>query len=117
MVTTKTARALSMDFDQVVEEPHHEITSFRVGKKIYATLNEPEKRMTVRLTALDQDVFCSFDKNVIYPVPNAWAKYGWTNINLKTIRKEMLKDILTVSYCTVAPKKLAEKYNVNPDAM
>lgn len=111
MVTTKTARELAMAFDEVTEEPHFEITSFRV-KKIYATLNEKEKRMTVRLSPIDQDVFCSFDNTVIYRVPNAWAKYGWTNVNLKKIRKEMLKDILTVAYCTVAPKKLADKYRI-----
>ncbi len=112
MVTTKIAHQLAMAFDKVTEVPHHEITSFRVGNKIFATMNEPEKRMTVRLSLLDQDVFCSFDKNVVYPVPNAWAKYGWTHVNLRTIRKEMLNDILTVAYCTVAPKKLADKYRI-----
>lgn len=111
MVTTKTARELAMSFDEVTEEPHFEITSFRI-KKIFATMNEKEKRMTVRLSLLDQDVFCSFDKSVIYPVPNAWAKYGWTHVNLTKVRKEMLKDILTVAYCTVAPKKLADKYRI-----
>ena len=49
---------------------------------------------------------------MIYPVPNAWAKYGWTHVNLAKVRKEMLKDILTVAYCTVAPKKLADKYRI-----
>lgn len=112
MVTVKAARELAINFDAVSEEPHFEITSFRVGKKIYATMNETEKRMTVRLSLLDQDVFCSFDKNVVYPVSNAWAKYGWTHVNLRTVRKEMLKDILTVAYCTVAPKKLADKYRI-----
>jgi len=113
MITTKTARQLAMTFEDVTEEPHFEITSFRVGKKIYATMNEPENRMTVRLSHLDQDVFCTFDKSVIYPVPNAWGKHGWTHVNLKAVRKEMLKDILTVAYCTVAPKKLADKYRID----
>lgn len=112
MISSATARKLSMSFDEVTEQPHFEKTSFRVAKKIFATMNEPEKRMTVLLSLLDQDVFCSFDKNVIYPVPNKWGKHGWTHVNLRTIRKEMLKDILTVSYCTVAPKKLAEKYKI-----
>ena len=115
MVTTKTARQIAMSFDEVTEEPHFDKTSFRVGKKIYATMNEPEKRMTLKLSLFDQDVFCTFDKNVVYPVPNAWGKQGWTHVNLQTVRKEMLKDILTVAYCTVAPKKLAEKYRIDED--
>lgn len=112
MISTKTAREIALAFDEVIEEPHFENTAFKVKKKIFVTMNEPEKRMTVKLTALDQDVFCTFDKNVIYPVPNAWGKQGWTHVNLKTVRKEMLKDILTVAYCTVAPKKLGEKYRI-----
>lgn len=115
MVTTKTARQMAMSFDEVTEQPHFEVTSFRVSKKIFATMNEPEKRMTVRLSPLDQDVFCTFDRNVIYPVPNAWGKHGWTHVNLEAVRKEMLKDILTVAYCTVAPKKLAAKYRIDED--
>ncbi|MBL7683614.1 MAG: MmcQ/YjbR family DNA-binding protein [Flavipsychrobacter sp.] len=112
MITTATARKLATTFDEVTEEPHFEVTSFRIGKKIYATMNEPEKRMTVKFTTFDQDVFCTFDKEVIYPVPNAWGKQGWTHVNLKKIRKEMLLDVLTVAYCTVAPKKLADKYRI-----
>jgi hypothetical protein len=111
MVSIKTAKELAMAFDEVTEEPHHEVVSFKV-KKIYATLNEKEKRMTVRLNPIDQDVFCSFDNTVIYRVPNAWGKYGWTHINLAKVRKEMLMDILNVAYCTVAPKKLADKYRI-----
>lgn len=112
MISTKTAREIALAFDEAIEEPHFENTAFKVKKKIFVTMNEPEKRMTVKLTALDQDVFCTFDKNVIYPVPNAWGKQGWTHVNLKTVRKEMLKDILTVAYCTVAPKKLGDKYRI-----
>lgn len=112
MITTATARKLATAFDEVTEEPHFDNTAFKVKKKIFATMNEPEKRMTVKLSPLDQNVFCTFDATVIYPVPNAWGKQGWTHVNLKTVRKEMLQDVLTVAYCTVAPKKLADKYKV-----
>ncbi len=112
MITSQIARKLAMAFDEVTEEPHFEKTSFKVKKKIFATMNEAESRMTLKLTTLDQNVFCSFDENVVYPVPNAWGKQGWTHANLKTIRKEMLQDILAVAYCTVAPKKLGDKYRV-----
>ena len=64
----------------------------------------------VKLTPPDQSVFSAFDAEVIYPVPGAWGKKGATFINLKKVRKSMLKDAMTVAYCTVAPKELAEKY-------
>jgi len=64
----------------------------------------------VKLTVTDQSVFCSFDNKVIYPVPGGWGTKGATYIELAKVRKTMLKDALTVAYCTTAPPKLAEKF-------
>ena len=111
MVSIKTARELALAFDEVVEEPHFEKSSFRINKKIYTTLNEKDKRMTVRLSPLDQDVFCTFDKEVIHAVPNAWGKQGWTVIHLGKTDLPFVQDILQASYCNVAPKKLAAIYH------
>ena len=103
-----------MSFPEAEEVPHFEIPSFRVKKKIFATLNMKENRCCLRFNEIDQNVFCSFDGSVIYPVPNKWGKFGWTLINLGKVKIEMLEDALTTSYCAVAPKKLAaqvmEKY-------
>jgi predicted DNA-binding protein (MmcQ/YjbR family) len=114
MVRFKDAQMLALAFEWVTESPHHDVAvrAFKVKGKVFATLNEKEERMTVRLSILDQDVFCTFDNTVIYPVPNKWGTQGWTHVNLKKVRKEMLQDILSVAYCTVAPKKLAEKYRI-----
>jgi hypothetical protein len=110
MVRVDTFRKLALSFEETTEAPHFEVTSFKVKGKIFATLNPPHHRGCVRLSPVDQDVFCAFDPEVIYKVPNAWAKYGWTNINLKKVKREMLLDALTTAYCTVAPPKLAMKY-------
>lgn len=110
MVRIETFRKLALNFDQTTEAQHFEVVSFKVKGKIFATLNAPFHRGCVRLSPIDQDVFCAFDPEVIYKVPNAWAKYGWTNINLKKVKREMLLDALTSAYCTVAPPKLAKKY-------
>lgn len=112
MVTIKTARELALSFEGATEAPHFDVTSFRI-KKVFATMNEKENRMNVKLTPLDQNVFCSFDSEVITPVPNGWGRHGWTHVFLKKVRKEMLKDILTVAYCTAAPKHLADKYRID----
>lgn len=114
MVVIQTAYKLALAFDEVTESPHHDVAvrAFKVRGKVFATLNEKEERMTVRLSILDQDVFCTFDNTVIYQVPNKWGTQGWTHVNLQKVRKEMLQDILNVAYCTVAPKKLADKYRV-----
>ena len=110
MVTPEEIRKLALSFEETDEHPHFERAAFRVKKKIFATLLEKDNTLNLMLTPLDQSVFCAFDKTVIYPVPNAWGRKGATTVNLKKVRKSMLKDALTTAYCTVAPPKLREKY-------
>ncbi len=110
MVSVADLKKLALSFDEASEQPHFEKTSFRVNKKIFATLDIAGQKIALKFTEIEQSVFCDFDKSTIYPVPGAWGKKGYTYIDLKKIRKDMLKDALTVSYCNVAPKKLAQKY-------
>jgi predicted DNA-binding protein (MmcQ/YjbR family) len=105
---TFTTHCLS--FDEVIELPHFEKKSFRVNKKIFATLNIQKKQATFKLSAIDQSVFCDFDPNSIKPATGAWGKQGWTIFDLTKLTDEMLIDALTLSYCNVAPKRLSEKY-------
>lgn len=112
MVSIEYARDLALKYPDVLEVPHFEKLSFRVKSKIFLTINPPFNRACVKLSPIDQDVFCLFNKEVIYPVPNAWGKNGWTLINLNKVRKNMFKDILNSSFVNVAPKKLAEKFIV-----
>lgn len=94
-----------MTFPAVTEQPHFEKTSFRVNKKIFATLAEEQKTAVIKLPEKEQSVFCAFDPAVLYPVPNKWGKQGWTMINLKTVKTAMLKDALTISYNEVSSTK------------
>ncbi|MCE3230003.1 MAG: hypothetical protein K0S32_4554 [Bacteroidetes bacterium] len=110
MVTVATAKKIALSFEEAVELPHFERTSFRVNKKIFATMDIKKQLVCVMLSPVDQSVFTAFDKSVIYPVPNKWGLKGATYVELKKVRKDMLTDMLTVAYCSIAPKKLADKY-------
>lgn len=107
MVTINTFRKLALSFPEATEEPHFEKTSFRVKKKIFATYDEANKRASLKLTEVDQDVFSSIDRTTIYPVDNKWGKQGWTIIELKKVKKDIFADALKAAYGAVAPKKLA----------
>ena len=115
MVTPKEVKAFSLAFAEAEEQPHFEKQSFRVKKKIFATLDIKLNRAVLKLTPVDQSVFSSDKSKSIYPVDNAWGKQGWTIVELKKVRKDVFKDALTSSYCNVAPKKLAEKYQPKSD--
>lgn len=103
-----TVNQICLALPEATEEPHFEKTSYRVKKKIFATVDKEKQQVVVKLTEIEQSVFCAFDKEAIYPVPGAWGKQGWTRIELGKVREDMLKDAIIASYCTVAPKKLAD---------
>lgn len=98
MIKIERATELALSFEGVKKLPHFDKISFRVKNKIFATLNPLHNRASVKLSEIDQSVFCSFDANVIYPVPNKWGKQGWTLINLKNINEALFLDALTTAY-------------------
>lgn len=110
MVSVEIFRSLAMAFDEAEELPHFEKPSFRIKKKIFATLDIKNNRASLKMSAVDQSVFSAFDSSIIYPVPNKWGKQGWTLVELEKVREDLFKDALTCAYCEVAPKILAEKY-------
>ena len=110
MATYATLRQLALALPESEEASHFEKTSFRVKKKIFATLDEKNNFAVLKLSPVDQSAFSAFDSAVIHPVGGTWGKQGWTTINLSKVRKTTLKDALTCAYCNVAPKKLTEEY-------
>lgn len=105
MVTVDTFRQMALSLPGTVELPHFEKTSFRINKKIFATLAQEKSIAMLTLSLIDQSVFCAFDKTIIYPVPGAWGTKGCTYIDLKTIKKVMLKDALQCAYQNILIKK------------
>lgn len=109
MAAIADVRKLALSLPEVLEQPHFHLISFRVKKKIFCTIHEKDGRVMVKLSPKEQSVFCAFDKEIIYPVPGAWGRGGATFIELKKIKKAMLKDAILTAYCDTAPAKLAEK--------
>nr|WP_294948136.1 MmcQ/YjbR family DNA-binding protein [uncultured Mucilaginibacter sp.] len=111
MVDPKIFRQTALSLPDVTEEPHFDKTSFKIAKKIFATMVPEHSRATIKLSPADQDIFCLAESNGIYPVPNKWGKLGWTHVNLQTVKPEMCTELLKVAYCEVAPKKYAALIN------
>ena len=107
MVAIDAFRTIALSFPETTEQPHFEKSSFRVQKKIFATLDIKKAQACIKLSEIDQDVFSSFNKSAIFPVPNKWGKQGWTLINLDEVEMDILNDAMLTSYCGVAPKRLS----------
>ena len=110
MVSIATARQSALSLPEVEEKSHFQTPDFRINKKIFASLHEGKNLMMVKLSLVDQSVFCAYDTDIIYPVPGGWGLKGATFINLKKVKKAMLLDALTTAWKTVAPRKIVQKY-------
>jgi len=108
LVDIKTFRQLALSFPGATEQPHFERTAFKV-KKIFATLDVKRNLACLMLSEIDQSVFCAFDESIMYPVPNKWGKQGATYVELKMVRKSMLKDALNQAYSRCIAKNFSHK--------
>ena len=110
MVSIESLRQLVFGFPETDEHPHFDRIAFRVKKKIFATFREKDQILNVKLSLIEQSVFCKIDPAIIYPVPGKWGLNGATTIELNKAKKSIVKDALTRSYCNVAPPALSGKY-------
>jgi hypothetical protein len=110
MITIEQARKAALSLPETEEKPHFHLTSFRVQNKIFATIHADKYYVMVKLSAIDQSVFCSYNTKMIFPVPGGWGRKGATFVNLKKVKKAMFTDALTTAWKTTAPAKLVEKY-------
>lgn len=110
MISIEQARKAALSLPETEEKPHFHLRSFRIKNKIFATIHADKNYVMVKLSAIDQSVFCAYNKEVIFPVPGGWGKQGATFIDLKKVKKSMLIDALTTAWKTIAPPKLVEEY-------
>jgi len=110
MVNIDAFRKLALAMPLAEEKPHFHLPSFRVNNKIFATIHEKDNRAMIKLSPVDQSVFCAIDKTAIYPVPGYWGTGGATFFELSKVKKAVLKDALAQAWLNAAPKKLAEEY-------
>lgn len=103
-------RQLALSLPEAEEKPHFDIPSFRVKNKIFATIHEKTNRAMVKLSVIDQSVFCAIDETIIYPVPGGWGRGGATFFELEKVKKAVLKHALTQAWLAVASKKLKDAY-------
>jgi len=110
VITLSEARKLALTLPEVEEKSHFNQPDFRVKGKIFAVLHAERNEIMVKLSIIDQSVFCAIDKSVIYPVPGGWGRKGATLINLKKVRRGIFMDALITAWKTTAPVILVAKY-------
>lgn len=109
-MTSQEFRTIALSFQGTAEAPHFDKAAFKViGKRIFATLHEASLTANLKLSEVDQSVFCVYDKMIVYPVPNKWGLQGWTTFELRKIPKEFMLDALDTAYQDVFKTKPKKK--------
>lgn len=106
MVTESAFRKMALSFGEVTEAPHFKMAAFLAkGKKIFVTYDSKRRRACLKLSPEQQDLFSLFDPSIVYAVPNAWGKMGWTFFDLKKVRTEVIRDALAAAHEGIFKRK------------
>jgi hypothetical protein len=106
-MTGGALRRFALSLPETREEPHFQRTSFRVGKKIFATTTRDGKEAMVRVP--DRD----FLDTLLARQPRVFFSYGgWTRRNgalgvrLRAVPSDLMKDLVLHSWRSVAPRRV-----------
>lgn len=105
MTTEAKVRALALALPEAYEAPHFEKTSFRVRKKIFATLAERPAPLAINLRADQRALMCETQPDAFAPVTGARGS-GWTFVTIARTDDATIRNVLKMSYLNVAPKML-----------
>lgn len=106
MLAEADVRRLALSLGETHEEPHFELTSFRVGKRIFCTMGAEPGRIMVKLDPEDQANLVADDPQAIQPVPGYWGQKGSTYVRYEGLEAERLASLMRLAWATVAPKRL-----------
>ncbi|MFD0938842.1 MmcQ/YjbR family DNA-binding protein [Methylobacterium trifolii] len=104
-------RALALMLPEAVEGAHMGHPDFRVGGRIYATLWVEEARTVLRLPPEHQAVLVEAEPDLFSPVPGAWGRRGWTNLDLDACDEESLRGALLAAWRATAPATLVRAHD------
>ena len=108
-MTSNEFRKLALSFPEAIESAHMHHPDFRVGGRIFATLEYPNKDSAmVKLPQDEQREFTQSHPEVFQPAKGAWGRQGSTVVYLEAATTNIVREALTVAWRNTAPKRLSE---------
>jgi hypothetical protein len=104
-MTEDDFRKLALSLPEAEESAHMNHPDFRVGGKIFATLQSPRQGMgMVKLTPDQQEMFVKLAPDAFQPVKGGWGLKGATNVILKNAGKKITREALLTAWKNTAKK-------------
>lgn len=104
-----TVRRLALALPEAAEAPHHHMTSFRVGGKIFATVPPEGERVHVFVDPDEVPAYCA-------EFPGAVTELRWGDtcsgcrVDLRQATPELLRELLAEAWRRRAPKKSVAQF-------
>ena len=109
MATQDDVRRMALSLPGASESDHFNAPSFRVNKRIFAVLREPD-RVTLKLDPEDQHNLVEGRPGIIEPVSGkggriaSAARAGWTFVRYDLCDEGEIASLLRLAWSGVAPK-------------
>jgi len=99
-------RRLALSLPEAHEAPHFERTSFRVGKKIFATMTADGAEAMVKLASPDDVEGLLSSKPAVFFSYGTWTtRNGALGVRLAKVSPAMMRELVTGAWRSIAPKR------------
>lgn len=110
-VLPSETRALALALPGTTEAPHFSRIAFRVGGKVFATLNPHGDDLNLMLTPELQAEIIADWPVITAPVAGGWGRMGATTVHLDRANAEETAALLKRSWVRRAPARLLARLN------
>jgi hypothetical protein len=108
-MTPNEFRELALSFPEAIESAHMHHPDFRVGGRIFATLDYPNKDSAmVKLRRDEQREFMRSNPDIFQPAKGAWGRQGSTLVYLPAATIDVVREALAAAWRNTAPKRLSK---------
>jgi hypothetical protein len=108
MVSADTVRTLALALPEAEEQPHFGRPSFRVRKRIFATLRADEGRAVLKFAPADVPLLVGSAPDALRE--NPWSFQGWVTVELAAVDPGMFEALLVDAWRGVAPKRVVAAF-------
>jgi len=102
-------RRHAVTFAFVTEKAHFHKAAFQVKGKIFLTLDPVTNEASLKLSHVDQSIYCQLDPVNIRAANGMWGKQGWTIYDLSKVKGKLIAESIKKSYALVATKNVKSK--------
>ncbi len=115
-MTPKVFQTFALSLPGAHEEPHFERTSFRVGKKIFATMTPDGNEVMVRVSPDGVEALLDQYPDVFFSYGGWTVRNGSLGVRLAKVSAAMMRELVIGSWKHAAPKRVVAAFEGKSNA-